>query len=79
MKLAKQARTVAVGATIAAVCAVIGFAATAYAKPPFKGCGPDACLDVWRPVICSDGHVYSNSCYAAKACATGCVPYGDTR
>lgn len=40
-----------------------------------KGCGPDACLDVWRPVICSDGRVYSNACYAARACAKGCVPY----
>ena len=36
-----------------------------------------ACLDVWDPVICSDGNVYSNSCYAYVACATGCVPYGD--
>jgi hypothetical protein len=34
------------------------------------------CLDVWDPVICSDGVVYSNSCYAYVACATGCVPYG---
>ena len=34
------------------------------------------CLDVWNPVICSDGVVYSNSCYAYVACATGCVPYG---
>jgi hypothetical protein len=35
------------------------------------------CLDVWNPVICSNGVVYSNSCYAYRACATGCVPYGD--
>ena len=34
------------------------------------------CLDVWDPVICSNGVVYSNSCYAYVACATGCVPYG---
>jgi hypothetical protein len=34
------------------------------------------CLDVWDPVICSDGNVYSNGCYAYVACATGCVPYG---
>lgn len=40
-----------------------------------KGCGPDACLDVWNPVICSDGRVYSNMCYARRACATGCVYY----
>lgn len=35
------------------------------------------CLDVWDPVICSNGQVYSNSCYAYRACATGCVPYGN--
>jgi hypothetical protein len=35
------------------------------------------CLDVWDPVICDDGNVYSNSCYAYVACATGCEPYGD--
>jgi len=39
---------------------------------------PVFCPDVWDPVICSDGHIYSNSCYAYRACATGCVPYGDT-
>jgi hypothetical protein len=35
------------------------------------------CPDVYAPVICSNGHVYSNSCYASAAGATGCVPYGD--
>jgi len=39
-------------------------------------CGPRYCLDVWRPVICSGGGVYSNDCYAARECATGCVPWG---
>ena len=34
------------------------------------------CLDVWDPVICDGGVIYSNACYAARACATGCVPYG---
>lgn len=34
------------------------------------------CLDVWDPVICDDGNVYSNDCYARRACATGCEPYG---
>jgi hypothetical protein len=33
------------------------------------------CLDVWDPVICDDGQVYSNDCYAYRACATGCVPF----
>lgn len=41
----------------------------------FWGCGGDIlCLDVWDPVICDNGQVYSNSCYALKACATGCGP-----
>ncbi|HEV7509200.1 MAG TPA: hypothetical protein VGS07_30265 [Thermoanaerobaculia bacterium] len=43
----------------------------------FTGCNPNVlCPDVYSPVICSNGHVYSNGCYASKACATGCVPYG---
>jgi len=32
------------------------------------------CLDVWNPVVCSDGNIYSNDCYAYVACATGCHP-----
>jgi hypothetical protein len=35
-----------------------------------------ACIDVYDPVICSNGHVYSNSCYAYVACATGCQSLG---
>lgn len=38
---------------------------------------PYACPDVYSPVICSDGNVYSNSCYASLAGATNCVPYND--
>ena len=50
-------------------------------KPPSgggSGCPRDIqCLDVWNPVICADGIVYSNSCYAYRACAPGpCVSYG---
>ena len=40
------------------------------------GSNARARLDVYQPVICSNGVVYSNGCYAAKACATNCVPYG---
>lgn len=35
------------------------------------------CPDVYDPVICSNGVVYPNACYAAKAKARNCVPYGD--
>ena len=34
------------------------------------------CLDVWDPVVCDDGKVYSNACYARRACATGCTSTG---
>lgn len=76
MKLVKHAKMATMAMSIAAVAAVVGFAATSYARPPGGGfgCGPKYCLDVWNPVICSDGRIYSNSCYAARACATGCTP-----
>ena len=62
----------------AAVCAVTGFAAVTLAAGPIGGgCNKGVyCLDVWRPVICPNGQVYSNSCYAAKACQKNCVPWG---
>jgi hypothetical protein len=55
--------------TVAAVASV----ATA-ARPIRPPCGPQYCLDVWNPVTCSNGVTYSNACYAARACATGCGP-----
>ena len=59
--------------------AAIVFGSIAYAfRPPLIPCFPKNiyCLDVWDPVICSNGVVYSNDCYARRACATGCVPWG---
>jgi hypothetical protein len=38
---------------------------------------PSDCPENYAPVICSDGVVYSNSCFASAAGATGCVPYAD--
>jgi hypothetical protein len=35
------------------------------------------CTAIYDPVICSDGEVYGNACYAYVACATGCVPYDE--
>ncbi len=52
---------------------VIGVGSARAAQVPPRRC---ICLDVWAPVICSNGVVYSNSCYASCARATGCVPYG---
>lgn len=70
---------------LVAVVSGMGFTAAIAKKPgggggPIGGCPRQGiyCLDVWDPVICSNGIVYSNDCYAYVACATGCVPYGDT-
>lgn len=66
-----------------ATAGAIALTTTAYAKKPGGGgvgggCPRNIeCLDVWDPVICDNGIVYSNDCYAYRACATGCVPFGD--
>jgi hypothetical protein len=58
--------------------AAVVFAADTSAKKPKCPREGILCPALYDPVICSDGVVYSNSCYASVACATGCVPYGDT-
>ncbi|MCC5822455.1 MAG: hypothetical protein LAT64_06950 [Phycisphaerales bacterium] len=76
-------RTIKNTAKIAAVLAVGGtmtVAATSYAGgfDVDRDCLPGVfCLDVWMPVLCPDGNVYSNDCYAAKACQRNCIPYYD--
>jgi len=58
----------------ACVLGVIAYAGSALAiRPPEQ----PQCPDVYAPVKCSNGFVYSNGCYASIAGATGCVPYGD--
>ncbi|NOT02451.1 MAG: hypothetical protein HOP29_17740 [Phycisphaerales bacterium] len=73
-------RRILSAAVFAVVVAAMVLVTTAEAKKPgggLGGCPRDIqCLDVWNPVICSDGLIYSNGCYAYRACATGCVPYG---
>jgi hypothetical protein len=59
------------------VAAALSVPAPSQARVIVVGCGQGyECLDVWRPVLCPNGQVYSNSCYASKACQTNCVPYG---
>ncbi len=72
-------RSLSTAAKLAAGISVAGVmvaAATAVAFPlQPRDCLPGVyCLDVYDPVTCSNGVTYSNSCYAAKACATDCVP-----
>ena len=34
------------------------------------------CPTYYAPVLCDDGKIYSNECFAWIACATGCEPIG---
>lgn len=64
------------------VAGVLVTGADAYAKKPggggIGGCPywNILCLDVWQPVICSNGQIYSNDCYALRACQFDCQPWG---
>lgn len=60
----------------AALVLVAGAALTT-AVSAAGGGGGFGCPDVWNPVICSNGQVYSNQCYANLARAKNCVPYGN--
>ena len=57
---------------VCAVVAVIAFGTTVYAGK-VKDCPPKPqfCPLLWAPVICDDGKVYPNECWAQKRCATG--------
>jgi hypothetical protein len=56
----------------------LAFAATAPAAAPAARCVPNPnpiCYQIYKPVICSNGKVYTNQCYADADCAKSCVPY----
>lgn len=75
----KHARTISLAVLSAAVLGVVGIAATSLAAKPGGGGGgggPRLCPDVYAPVLCPNGKVYPNSCYAERAGQTNCVPYG---
>ena len=43
------------------------------------GCKKDnnpICPAIYSPVICDNGRVYTNSCFAQADCATNCQAYG---
>jgi hypothetical protein len=77
----KRVVPVLMGAFALAVAGVMLTGADAYAKRPgggLIGCPywNIYCLDVWDPVICSNGQIYSNDCYALRACQFDCEPWG---
>ncbi len=60
---------------IGAAAAFGALATSAEARRPiFTPCFMGECLDVWNPVICPNGQIYSNDCYARRACQTNCGP-----
>jgi len=78
--MSKRMQRIASGAFIAGVAAA-GLAGFEALTPEAEGLirpawPPFACPDVWAPVICDNGQVYSNLCYANLFGATGCVPFG---
>jgi len=58
-----------------ALTGVLGASAVSSAAPKCKPNPNAICPLYYDPVICSNGQVYSNQCFASAACATGCVPY----
>lgn len=65
------------GVLVAGVLVAAGTATTSLGAKPAGGCFRNIlCLDVWQPVLCPNGIVYSNNCYAYRACQTNCVPWG---
>ena len=74
----KKAATIGlVSLFVLAALLVAGSALAKKPTPPPPPPGDCNCPDVYDPVICSDGVVYSNLCRATCAKASGCVPYGD--
>lgn len=63
------------GLYVLAIAGLVAMASVAQARGK-SGCPRDIqCPDVYDPVICDFGVIYSNACYAYRACATGCVPW----
>jgi hypothetical protein len=74
MKNAKRISLVLLALGVVTVCVT---ATRALAAGPVGGCNPHTlCPDIVAPVLCPNGKVYINSCFAAKACQTNCTPYG---
>jgi hypothetical protein len=57
--------------------ALVGVAGMMLANAARAAGGGSNCPDIYDPVICSNGVVYPNGCYARLAKAKNCVPYGD--
>ena len=65
-----------------ALSAVLCAGSLAVATPSMAGHGGchknnnPICPAIFDPVVCDNGKTYSNTCFAAADCATGCVSTG---
>ena len=55
---------------------ILGSVAVAIASLSVASAGPPVCPQIYAPVLCDNGKVYPNQCYADRAHAKNCVPYG---
>ena len=62
-------RTITQLLVVAAAAVVITSLSVAFAAPA-------KCPAIYAPVICDNGKVYPNQCYADQHHAKNCVPYG---
>lgn len=58
-----------------ALAVVVGSVAVAIASMSVASAGPAVCPQIYAPVICDNGKVYPNQCYADRHHAQNCVPY----
>jgi hypothetical protein len=58
-----------------ALTGALGAGSASFAAGKCKPNPNPICYQLYNPVLCSNGQVYTNQCYADAACATGCVPY----
>lgn len=75
MKRASRVSMLAVGA---GALAAMAMGAAALADPVDSELHRPGvyCPDVYAPVLCPNGRVYSNSCWASVAGQKNCVPWG---
>ena len=64
-------------ATFVKLSAIATFAASALVWSASAPAGPPVCPKIYAPVICDNGKVYVNQCYADRHNAKNCVPTGD--
>ncbi|HEX8876900.1 MAG TPA: hypothetical protein VF777_09140 [Phycisphaerales bacterium] len=69
--LSLLALVAAAGVTVLATDTLAG-------RLPVPPPNPPICPDVYAPVICANGVVYPNYCYAIASGQSNCVPYGDS-